>query len=187
MIATIAIVSVSLVLGSALAIWQALVANQQRNLAQLTATQVIAESRRAEEHARRADEKAQLADAQRLRAEAAEQEQRRQTERAENMLYASAIRLAYRHKQAGDDEQAQQLLDTCQPLPGGSDRRGIEWQFLQRQLRVAGEELLRLPGDISSVRIAPDGSQLAAATTDGGWFSATDCQTACRCQHGKPA
>lgn len=160
LIATIGMVSLSLLIGTAVATWQAIIAKQERNRANQTAERVIEESRRAEE-------KTQIANQERLRAEAAELAQRRQTELAENMLYASAIQLANRYKESSDDEQASQLLDSWVPQTHGPDRRGIEWHLLQRQLKIPGDELLKLPGDVSCTRISPDGDYVVAATNQG--------------------
>ncbi|MFO1005987.1 MAG: hypothetical protein U0929_08510 [Planctomycetaceae bacterium] len=157
---TAAVVSMSLLVGTTIATWQAIVANRERDRANQAAVKYLEESRRSEERSR-------IANQERLRAEAAEQAHREQTELAENSIYASAIRLAYRHKQSGDDEQAAQLLKTWIPRPGTPDRRGIEWYLLKRQLQAPGTELMSLPGDVSCVRVSPDGSSLVAATNGG--------------------
>lgn len=156
-IITAAIVTLSLVTGAAVATWQAIVANQERNRANQSAQKYQEESRRAEE-------KSRIADQQRLRAEAAEQAQRKQTEIAQNALYASAVQLAYRHKQEGDDEQAVDLLDSWIPLAETPDRRGVEWQLLMQQMQAPGTELMNLSGDVSCTRVSPDGTYLVAAT-----------------------
>jgi eukaryotic-like serine/threonine-protein kinase len=160
LIATAVIVTVALVAGSAVAVWQAVVADEERNRANQTAERVLEESRRTAE-------KATLAEQLRERAEEAERHQRQQTERVENLLYASDIRSAYQNKHAGDDEQAQRMLNAWRLQPDGRDPRGLEWWLLQRQLQLSGEELMRLPSDVSCVRFSPDGSYLVAAT-DGG-------------------
>lgn len=157
---TAAAVSLSLLTGTTIATWQAIVANRERDRANQAATRFLEESRRS-------DEKTRIANQERLRAEAAERAHREQTELAENVLYASAIRLAYRHKQSGDDDQAAQLLNSLIPRPGMPDRRGLEWYLLKQQLQAVGIELMMLPGDVSSVRVAPDGSYLVAATNRG--------------------
>ncbi|MFO1007263.1 MAG: WD40 repeat domain-containing serine/threonine protein kinase [Planctomycetaceae bacterium] len=152
-IVTATIVTLSLLVGTAVATWQAIIANQERNRANQAAAKYLEESR--------------VANQERLRAESAEQAHRQQTELAENSLYASAIRMAYRHKKSGDDEQAAQLLDTWIPRPGIPDRRGVEWYLLKRQLQSPGTDLMRLPGDVSCIRVSPDGSSLVAATNQG--------------------
>lgn len=159
-IVTAAIVTLSLLVGTAVATWQAIIANQERNRANEAAARFLEESRRSEE-------KSRIANQERMRAESAEQAHRQQTELAENSLYASAIRMAYRHKQSGDDEQAVRLLDTWIPRPGTPDRRGVEWYLLKKQLQTSGTDMMRLPGDVSCVRASPDGSYLVAATNQG--------------------
>ncbi len=167
LIATVAVVILALFAGSAMAMWQAVVANRERIRANETAARMTEESYRAAENARLAEEKAKLADQQRLRAEAAEFEQRRQTERSENLLYASAIRLAFRHQQSGDHVQTQQLLDAWLPQPERRDLRGLEWQLLKKNHLLPGDYLLQLPGDVSCTRLSPDGLCLVAATNGG--------------------
>ncbi len=150
---TAATALVALFIGLVFAIWHAILADQERDRANRAAEMLLRESR--------------IANQQRQRAEAAELRQRREADRAENVLYASAIRLAGRNLQAGDDVQARLLLEEWIPEQGKPDRRGSEWHLLYNQLQVAGEELMRLAGDVSCVRIAPDGTYLVAAT-DGG-------------------
>jgi WD40 repeat protein len=159
-VATTAAIGLALVLGSTVAIWQAISANLERNRANALATE-------RNEQAQRAEHKAALAEQERSRAIAAEAEQRRLTERSENMRYAGEIRLASRHREVGDDEQAQRLLDNWVPAPDTVDRRGLEWHLLQQELQIPGEQLLQLPGDVSCVRISPDESYVVTAT-DGG-------------------
>lgn len=103
----------------------------------------------------------------RVRAELAERDTRRQAQINEELLYAAQIHLASQHMQAGDHEQSQILLDRWIPKSGSADHRGLEWRLLKSQLTIPGEELLRLPGDVSCVRIAPNQKYLIAAT-DGG-------------------
>ena len=157
---TAAAVSLSLLTGTAIATWQAIVANRERDRANQAATRFLEESLRSEE-------KTRIANQERLRAETAERAHREQTELAENVLYASAIRLAYRHKQSGDDDQAAQLLNSFIPRPGTPDRRGLEWYLLKHQLQSTGTDLMTLLGDVSCIRVAPDGSYLVAATNGG--------------------
>lgn len=103
----------------------------------------------------------------RARAELAERDSRQQARINEELLYAAQVRLATQQLQAGDHEQAQILLDRWIPQSGHVDHRGLEWWLLKSQLTIPGEELLRLPGDVSCVRIAPNQKYLVAAT-DGG-------------------
>ena len=150
---TVAMVALSLFVGTGIAVWQAIRAN-------LNAHQLIAQAEIAKEMGR-------LAVEQRRRADLAEQEYHKESERAQELLYASSVRLASQHLQTGDSEQANRLLENWIPKPGQTDRRGIEWHLLHNQLNNFGDELLQLTGDVSSVRMSPDNTYVVAAT-DGG-------------------
>ena len=152
-ILTVAMVALSLFVGTGIAVWQAIRAN-------LNAAQVITQAALSEE-------KGRLAEEQRRRADIAEQEYRKEWDRAQELLYASSVRLASQHLQTGDSEQAKRLLENWIPKPGYTDRRGIEWHLLHNRLNNFGEELLELTGDVSSVRLSPDNLYVVAAT-DGG-------------------
>jgi len=146
LLSAVTVVIGALVVGTALATWQAIRADAERE---------------------RADRKMALSVKERIRAERAEQGLKRQASIAQDLLYGTQIQLSAQQHLLGDDEQAQILLDRWIPQPGATDRRGIEWRLLKQMLYRPGEELLRLPGDVSSVRIAPNGRYLVTAT-DGG-------------------
>lgn len=101
-----------------------------------------------------------------IRADIAEKGHQQETERVLDLRYAAEMRLTDNHLQSGDDEQAKLLLERWIP-PGQPDRRGLEWHLLKQRLEVPHQELLRLPDDVSAVRLSPDMSYLVAAT-DGG-------------------
>lgn len=146
-------IALSLLVGTGVAVWQAVRAN-------LNAVRMVAQEALTEE-------KARLAEEQRQRAEIAEFEHHKELDRSQELLYASSVRLASRHQQTGDSEQANRLLDNWIPEPGSTDRRGIEWHLLHNQLNNFGEELLQVGGDVSSIRMSRDNTYIVAAT-DGG-------------------
>jgi len=148
------VVILALLAGTTVATWQAIVAYAEWT---------------------RANETAEIAVREQRRAERAEIGMRRQADQAESLLYAAHIKLASQHHQSGDDEQAQILLDRWIPKPEEPDRRNIEWRLLRQLLRKPGDEMMRLPGDVSCVRVSPQGSYVVAAT-DGGTICRYDLQ-----------
>jgi WD40 repeat protein/tetratricopeptide (TPR) repeat protein len=95
-------------------------------------------------------------------AEAERHEAERHRERAEQNLYISRIGQAEGALRLFDSSTARGLLDQCRPEPGGTDRRGWEWSYLDQW---CSPELttLALPttADTHCVAVSPDGRLLA--------------------------
>ena len=66
------------------------------------------------------------------KAEASHREAEAQRDRAERNLYAARIGQAESSLRLFDSATARALLDQCIPEPGGPDRRGWEWSYLDR-------------------------------------------------------
>ncbi len=79
-----------------------------------------------------------------VRAEEAEQVALQAADRSGSGLYAEQIDRAYDRLRTGDHGQASVLLEGWIPKSCEADRRGVEWGLLAQQLRVPGEELMRL-------------------------------------------
>ena len=92
----------------------------------------------------------------------------RERDRAERSLYGARITLAENAIRQNDPATAAKLLDLCRPQPGGPDRRGWEWLYLDqwchpelRTLRIADDPI------IHALAVSPDGRFLVAA---GGFY-----------------
>ena len=77
-------------------------------------------------------------------------------ERAESYLYASRVNRAGEAWWDGNARLTRRLLDACPP-----DRRGWEWDFLDRTARDVGTPLPFAARTFEQVAVAPDGRTLA--------------------------
>jgi WD40 repeat protein/serine/threonine protein kinase len=144
------LVAVTLLLGLAGSLWQAVRATHAERVAR-------EKSRVAEAEQQRATEAARVAAAQKQRAEEGEL-------RARQEAYASDINLAQKALAEYDLGRAKRLLELHRPRPGQLDLRGWEWRYLWGQCRTeAISELCRRAGDAYSVSWSPDGQMLAMA------------------------
>src|SRR5262249_61128800 len=109
----------------------------------------VAPLRTGNEHAARSEHEARL-------------EADRQRQRAEQHLYIARIGQAEGALRLFDSATARALLDRCRPGPGGTDRRGWEWFYLDQWCHP---ELRTIPlpvtADTQAVAVSPDGRLLA--------------------------
>ncbi|MCC7377136.1 MAG: serine/threonine protein kinase [Verrucomicrobiales bacterium] len=126
-------VTLALMLGAGLAIWQAIRATQAEQQA-LASREVEASLRRKAE---------------------------REGATARLNEYVAHINLAHQSLGAGNVGRALQLLEKYQPRPGQPDLRGFEWRYLWR--RCHGDDhvaLEPLDASIRSFAFSPDGSRM---------------------------
>jgi WD40 repeat protein len=89
-------------------------------------------------------------------------------DKANDLLYASDISAAFQSFEKGWTDEAQSILNRYRPNSAGGDRRGLEWQLLQYQIRepaaftLAGHE-----GSVTELAVFPDGKRLASVGADG--------------------
>lgn len=100
-------------------------------------------------------------------AEELTREAQSQTERAEQLLYASDLRAAQIALQKNRAPEARELLDRHQPVAGGQDRREFSFRYLAASLNAKYVELQPHPGPVYSVAFSPSGRHLATACGDG--------------------
>jgi WD40 repeat protein len=97
-----------------------------------------------------------------MQAKAERREAERHRERAEQHLYTARIGQAEGSLRLFDSATARTLLDQCRPEPGGPDRRGWEWFYLDQwchpELRTIS---LPTTADTQAVAVSPDGHLLA--------------------------
>jgi eukaryotic-like serine/threonine-protein kinase len=92
------------------------------------------------------------------RAEANHHEAEAQRDHAERNLYIARIGQAESSLRLLDSATARALLDQCNPEPGGPDRRGWEWSYLDRWCRPELQNL-KLPTSAHTnvLAMSPDG------------------------------
>jgi WD40 repeat protein len=135
-----AMVALALLLGTALATWQALLANRQTDLAKASRREAILAQMRAEVGERAAREN----------------------------LYAADMNLAQEVMLAGNRGRARSLIEAHRPQPDQPDLRGFEWRYLWALLR--GDEMACLGTNdsaVTSVAVSPDGRTLATISQSG--------------------
>src|SRR5205807_7666531 len=90
--------------------------------------------------------------------------------RLEERLYATNLRLAFRHWERGDLKGLDDLLAQYQPQPGKPDLRGFEWHYLDHLARMKPDIQSTFrdhEGDVYVALFSPDGKTLASAGKDG--------------------
>jgi serine/threonine protein kinase/tetratricopeptide (TPR) repeat protein/WD40 repeat protein len=136
-----ALVAAVLLTGLAVSISLAIVANRQRDRAEI-ATLGETEQRKAADAARLA-EAAERATAERERDEAQKQRDKatalneeltRQKEQQRRTLYATQMALVQKAWESGNPSRIKDLLNAVRPKPGETDLRGIEWYYWQRMI-----------------------------------------------------
>jgi WD40 repeat protein/tetratricopeptide (TPR) repeat protein len=98
----------------------------------------------------------------RLAAQTALAQAELERQRAEQHLYIARIGQAESALRLFDSGTAQALLDQCRPQPGGSDRRGWEWFYLDQWCRPELKTIsLPTTADTQAVAVSPDGQFMA--------------------------
>ena len=143
---TTALVVASLLVGTGVSIWQAVAANDARELAD----QRFLVARREQSRA----------SAQRRIAESLRQRSRR-------LLYVSDMKLASDAYRAGDVPRLQALLDRHQPQTGEEDLRDFAWHFLNQSVNVKQNWMVDVGSRVWGVAGAPDGKHVAVASSHG--------------------
>jgi WD40 repeat protein len=103
---------------------------------------------------------------QKLAAEGARDQARKDRDRVNGLLYLANLRHARRAWERGDLGQLRQLLDLLRPEPGWTDHRGWEWYYLQAQCRGHLVGLHGHTGPVTQLAWSPDGKLLASAAQD---------------------
>ncbi|HIE98147.1 MAG TPA: hypothetical protein EYG03_09900 [Planctomycetes bacterium] len=146
MIVATGLVAAALMVGTAVSVWQALAANDARQLA---------------------DQRFIEADEQRKNAERAAEQARQKEEFSQKLVYAADVRLAAQAWQTGDVRRFTDLLDRHAPVEGKPDRRGFEWWYL-RQFGMAGfRNIATQTGGSCVARFSPNGKYLVTGQHDG--------------------
>lgn len=109
----------------------------------------------------------QTAESLRHEAEASAETSSQHEQSANQLLYASRMRLAYQWLEQGEIERVSELLAPYDPPGRLSDLRGFEWHHLKR--RVHGERLTLTGhrGEVYAVAFSPDWRELASGSQDG--------------------
>jgi eukaryotic-like serine/threonine-protein kinase len=158
-LATATALTLALVAGLVVSLWQAGVAGQAQRSAEVA--QRSAEAARHKEAQMRIRAEQERGRAEGLRATA--EDQARQIGR---QLYASEMSMGLRTWQGGDVAGALAALERYRPQPGQEDLRGFEWYYLWR---LCHSEQLTLTGHSSLVRavaFSPDGRWLLSGGDD---------------------
>ena len=133
-----AAVILALVVGTCVATWQAIEADQARRLADSRFTSEKAAHQKAADTA----------------------------EHSRRLLYTADVRLAGQAWQRNDVVRMRELLTRHIPNAGQEDLRGFEWYYLWKQIAREPRELLRTEGALYFVCVSPDGKLLACAGKD---------------------
>jgi WD40 repeat protein len=86
---------------------------------------------------------------------------------AQQLRYASDIRLAAKLWREGDLKNVWDILDRQLPGAGNPDLRGIEWHFLRRAIQPQGATLAAVGSPLYCLRVAPDHERFATGGQDG--------------------
>lgn len=86
---------------------------------------------------------------------------------ARRAAYAADILSARTALDEGNPGRARSLLSAYLPKPGEADLRGVEWRWLSWASRDESLRVLRHPGLVTRLAMAPDGKRFASACTDG--------------------
>ncbi len=153
LLTTTVLVSLVVIVGAAVSVWQAIEATQAR---------------------KRTDDL--LVDAKKLlrREDLALREARKDRDRAQHsaehsrqLLYVGDLRLASQSWQRNDVARMRELLTRHVPRNGEADLRGFEWNFLSSQSSIPSQEVFRSERPLYFVRFSPDGRLVAASGADG--------------------
>ena len=153
-------IAVALILGTTIAIWQAMRATNAYTLAQKETNRALKAESDALERYDRQVEAEQQARAAQASAKASEQIVRRN-------LYVSEMGNAKRHFDELNTPRAIELLSQWTPAPSEPDLRGFEWRWLWNQCH---QEVFALRGHTNTLRdicFSRDGKWLVTGATDG--------------------
>jgi WD40 repeat protein len=109
----------------------------------------------------------QTADALRAEAEGIAQTSTKHEQSANQLLYASRMRLAYQWLDQGDVERVASLLEPYDPSGPLGHLRGFEWFHLKRRLHGARIMLGGHSGQVYAATFSPGGRNLATGAQDG--------------------
>jgi WD40 repeat protein/serine/threonine protein kinase len=155
----------TLLVGVIAASWLAIMASQNADLADTNADRADKEAALAKENEQQAKDNERLAkdneQAAKKNAEQAKEEKRL----SERRRYVAEMKLAGLEWDSGQIDLVRQRLGLFEPQPDGTDLRGFEWHYLQRQSQI-GFRSLPLSRYISSVAFSPDGSRIACGSGD---------------------
>jgi WD40 repeat protein/serine/threonine protein kinase/tetratricopeptide (TPR) repeat protein len=167
-LATATVVAAALLVGSAVAIWQAVRATKAEGLAQERFETATANYEEAEEQRQIAKTQEGLANEQRKIAVANEKTAKDQELLGRRRLYASQTNLAYEAWKKGQTARVLELLEGQRPQAGEEDLRSFDWYFLWNLGRRGARQVLRgQSGQVLSLAFAPDGKTLAAGDHQG--------------------
>jgi WD40 repeat protein/serine/threonine protein kinase len=148
-LATATVVVAALLVGSGVAIWQAVRATKAEGLAQERFETATANYEEAEVQRQIAKTQEALAKEQELL--------------GRRRLYASQTNLAYEAWKKGQTARVLELLEGQRPQAGQEDLRSFDWYFLWNLGRRGARQVLRgHSGQVLSLAFAPDGKTLAA-------------------------
>lgn len=86
---------------------------------------------------------------------------------ARRAAYAADILSAQTALEEGNPGRARALLSAYVPRSGETDLRGLEWRWLSWASRDESMRALSHPGLVRRLAMAPDGTRIASASTDG--------------------
>jgi serine/threonine protein kinase/WD40 repeat protein len=132
-------VLLAMLLGTAVATWQAIAATNARDEASKSNVIAVRERDKAKEKARETRE----------------------------TLYASEMRRAVAAWKVNDVRTLHEILDRQIPKEGEEDERGFSWYYLARQSGIPSRQLLKSPEPMYCLRVSPDGGVIAAGGADG--------------------
>jgi len=153
LLTTTVLVSLAVIAGAAVSVWQAIEATQARRLADDRLTDANGLLRREEAALREANEERDRA--------------RLSAEQTRQLLYVGDLRLASHSWQRNDVARMRELLSRHVPRAGEADLRGFEWGFLSSQSSIPSQDVFRSDRPLHFVRFSPDGRLVASAGADG--------------------
>src|SRR5262249_18638896 len=162
MLATIGVIALALVVGTAISTWQAIRATHAEGLAQERLDAANTNYRMAEEQRQTARTQEELAKQQRGIAVEQGRIAREQELLARRRFYASQISLAHQAWEAGDPARVLELLEGLRPKFDEPDLRTFEWFYLWRLCHPGRQLNWRVgQGEFQAVALSPDGKTLA--------------------------
>jgi WD40 repeat protein/serine/threonine protein kinase/tetratricopeptide (TPR) repeat protein len=168
MLATIGVIALALVVGTAISTWQAIRATHAEGLAQERLDTANTNYGMAEEQRQAARTQEELAKQQRGIAVEQGRIAKEQELLARRRFYASQISLAHQAWEAGNPARALELLEGLRPKFDEPDLRTFEWFYLWRLCHPGRQLNWRWgQGQIDVVAFSPDGHTLASGGEDG--------------------
>ncbi|HEY2414122.1 MAG TPA: hypothetical protein VGI40_17890 [Pirellulaceae bacterium] len=160
---TAAAIAVCLILGTTVSAWQAVRAKTAESQATANEQKAVANEQKANENAAAAEQKEQEAIKQRDEVKALADKLAAKDEHLQDTVYADHIHMAKAAWDSGDVSTMSELLNQHLPKAGEFDRRGFEWQYLNRLSKIGPLLSINTPTSPYTqyqFRLSPDRTRL---------------------------